>query len=221
LSHPIPSPEAELSRFSHRIDELRAALIASDPYILAAKSGTNYTPIDNDTGELQLFLWNRQVTITYPLFMAHDHQTGRELSQVDHAMLLYYLNHADGFPVEGRWISFSELPNGRFYNQAFQGYTGQVLARSFGNDPDQFEYAAHNMASVRQFGLGDLAYTFQALPRVTLLLVFWNGDEDFPASFQVLFDASASHYLPTDAYAILGSTLTRRLIKSVKETPNA
>jgi hypothetical protein len=30
----------------------------------------------------------------------------------------------------------------------------------------------------------------------------------------VLFDAAARHYLPTDAYAILGSTLTRRLIKA-------
>ena len=87
--------------------------------------------------------------------------------------------------------------------------------------PASFEFAAHNLAGVRQFGLGDLAYTFQALPRVSLLLVFWKGDEDFPASFQVLFDASASHYLPTDAYAILGSTLTRRLIKSAKETPDA
>jgi len=221
LSHPIPSPEAELSRFSQRIDELCVALVTADPYILAAKSGINYTPIDKDTGELQLFIWNRHITINYPSFKAHDHKTGQELSLVDHAMLLYYLNHADGTPVEGRWISFSELPNGRFYNQAFQGYTGQVLARSFGNDPASFEFAAHNLAGVRQFGLGDLAYTFQALPRVSLLLVFWKGDEDFPASFQVLFDASASHYLPTDAYAILGSTLTRRLIKSAKETPDA
>jgi len=47
-----------------------------------------------------------------------------------------------------------------------------------------------------------------------LLAVYWQGDEDFPSTCQVLFDASASHYLPTDAYAILGSTLTRRLIKT-------
>jgi hypothetical protein len=31
-----------------------------------------------------------------------------------------------------------------------------------------------------------------------------------------LFDASASHYLPTDACAIAGSMLTRQLIKSAK-----
>jgi hypothetical protein len=45
--------------------------------------------------------------------------------------------------------------------------------------------------------------------------VYWQGDEDFDASCQVLFDASARHYLPTDAYAILGSTLTRMLKKNI------
>jgi hypothetical protein len=44
------------------------------------------------------------------------------------------------------------------------------------------------------------------------MVVYWLGDEDFPPSARVLFDASAGQHLPTDAFALLGSTLTHRLI---------
>ena len=127
------------------------------------------------------------------------------------ALLLYYFVTADGIPLRGQWISFTELPDGKFYNQAFQGYTGQQIARTFEDHHQRFERAAESLGGVRQYH-GDVSYSFQALPHVPLMVVYWAGDEDFPSNFQILFDATASHYLPTDAYAILGSTLTRRLI---------
>ncbi len=104
--------------------------------------------------------------------------------------------------------------DGRFYNQAFQGYTGAELQRHFKNDPEALRQAALNASgSLIEDSPGDFAFYFQALPRFPLLLVIWEGDEDFPPSFQLLFDAAAAHYLPTDACAILGSSLTSRLKK--------
>ena len=67
----------------------------------------------------------------------------------------------------------------------------------------------------RQETLGDAAFAFQALPRVRLLAVGWQGDEDFPPSYRVLFDGNSHHHLSTDACAILGSTLTRRLMRAI------
>jgi hypothetical protein len=127
------------------------------------------------------------------------------------ALLLYYFSVADGAPLSDRWISFSELPDGKFYNQAFQGYTGQRLVQVFKNNRQSFELAAARQDG-RRLSHGDVGFMFQALPRIPLMVAYWQGDEDFPSNFQILFDASASHYLPTDAYAILGSTLTRRLV---------
>jgi hypothetical protein len=145
--------------------------------------------------------------------VAYPEGENQPLSAFDQALLLYYLTTADGTSLTGEWIAFSDLPDGRFYNQAFQGYTGKELRRSFQDDRVAFEQAAQALGGARQ-PLGDTSFAFQALPRVPLLAVYWQGDEDFPSTCQVLFDAAASHYLPTDAYAILGSTLTRRLIKA-------
>jgi len=47
---------------------------------------------------------------------------------------------------------------------------------------------------------------------VRVTVACWQGDEDFPSSYRVLFDAALAHQLPTDAGAVLGSTITRRLI---------
>ena len=175
-----------------------------------------YTPENaqySPGGQLHLTLWSRPISIACSEWVAYPEGENQPLSAFDQALLLYYLTTADGAPLTGEWIAFSDLPDGRFYNQAFQGYTGKELARLFQNDRVAFERAAQSLGGVHQ-PLGDAAYAFQALPRVPLLAVYWQGDEDFPSSCQVLFDAAARHYLPTDAYAILGSTLTRRLIKA-------
>ena len=208
----IPSGE-DFDRFARRVNELKEDLSQKKPSYLAAAASAEFRPRDSDKGEFSLLLWGKEVRLSYPGFSAQDRQTGNPLSQIDLVMLLYYFNTSDGTAKTGRWISFSELPDGKFYNQAFQGYTGQRLARSFRDDMATFEHTATSLGGT-PFPLGSASFTFNVLPLVSLLVVFWQGDEDLPSSFQILFDASASHYLPTDAYAILGSILTSRLIKA-------
>jgi hypothetical protein len=213
MSH---QPGPDIDRFARRISQLKQNLQGVDPFYLANRTGASYLPGQVDKGEFQLSLWGSRMRITFPAFDAFSQATGEPAPDVTQALLLYYFNTADGTPLSSHWISFADLPDGRFYNQAFQGYTGGVLARVFQNDKSGFEGAAAGLGGVVQ-SLGDSAFTFQALPFVMLLIVFWQGDEDFPSSYQILFDASSSHYLPTDAFAILGSTLTRRMVAAYKD----
>lgn len=155
--------------------------------------------------------WGEEVILTFPQLEARDKGSGNSLSPISQTLLLYYFFHADATSLSERWISFGELPDGRFYNQAFQGYTGNELGTFFKNDLDRFELAARKLSGKREHA-GDIAFSFLALPRVPLLVVAWQGDDEFPASYKILFDASASHYLPPDAYAILGSHLAYRLM---------
>ncbi len=210
----MPNPatlQPDFDRFAQRVDELRANLAIADPLELATHTAAHYQAGEAGVGEFHLPLWERPVKLAFPAFTACSLSNGETLASFHLAMLLYYFSTADGTPLSGNWIAFSDLPDGRFYARAFQSYTGQELARAFQGDQERFVRAAQNLGG-QHYALGNASFSFQALPRVPLLAVFWQGDEDFPASFQVLFDACASHYLPTDAYAILGSTLTRRLI---------
>lgn len=212
LTHPGNSPGDRTNHLLARVNELRASLRNTDPSTLADHTGTSYKPADRGKGEFHLQVWGREVTLPFPELNTRDSQTRKELAITIQALILYYFQTADGTPVANQWISFSELPDGRFYNQAFQGYTGKELVRVF-QSGTAFEDAAQKLGGVRQ-SFGDAAFAFQVLPRVSLMVVFWRGDEDFPSSFQILFDASAGRYLPTDACAIAGSMLTRQLVAS-------
>lgn len=208
---------ADVDRISSRIDELRNGLASADPTRLAFNTSADWVAQSETGGYFQLPLWRRPVVVTYPDWVARRWPSGEAVSPMELALLLYYFTLADGFPLSGEWISFADLPGGRFYNQAFHGYTGKELAQAFKNDRLTFERVGLSLSGERA-GLGDASFVFQALPRAPLCLVYWQGDEDFPSSAQVLFDAAASHYLTTDAYAILGSAITRRLIAAKNAT---
>jgi len=213
-SKALPDPA---SRLAPRMDELRQRLQGIEPVVLAEHTASNL-----EGNHFRLHLWGKPVCLTLPGFNAIDAVTHQALRPDQELLLLYYFstaagNVAAGTAETGQWISFADLPGGRFYNQAFQGYTGHELVKAFGSDQAGFERAAASLDG-RSYPLGDAAFIFHALPRLALLVIFWQGEDsqdtvDFPPAFQLLFDSSASHYLPTDACAILGSTLTRRLIK--------
>ena len=195
-----------------RVDDLRSALRHQDPELIAARSGVSYLTIDPDRGELHVTLWGNVCVLSFPELVCYNCK-GEHLSDFQQAMFLYYLLTADGTPLTGNWISFADLPNGRMYNAAFQGYSGDEVVKTFGLDLDGF-IATCLKTGGDQVDIGSASFVFQALPRVPLMLTYWLGDEDFSSSCKVLFDESAGHYLPIDACAILGSMLTQRVTRS-------
>jgi hypothetical protein len=52
---------------------------------------------------------------------------------------------------------------------------------------------------------------------VPLQYVLWEGDEEFPLSVQLLFDASVDHYLSLEDIVVLGQVTTGRVIN--RSTP--
>jgi hypothetical protein len=207
-------PSSDPSQLAHRVDELKKSLGSLNPLYLADRIGATYEASESG-GRFQLAYWGRTVALTYPEFDCNDSESGKTLSLMDQAMLAYYLSTSDGTPLTGRWISFSELPDGTFYSQAFQGYTGGELAKIFADDIQAFLSAAASITGAMPVSgdtPGDRALACQVLPNVRMLAACWLGDEDFPSSYRILFDAAAGRHLTTDAYAILGSMLTRRII---------
>jgi hypothetical protein len=140
----------------------------------------------------------------------------RDAANVDIAtqiLLLHYLLVADGTPMAADWTAFRSLPGGLGYDAAFQGRANLRLARAFGSRLHAFEAAARSAGGER-LTFGDASFSFRVFPRVWLAVVLHLADEEFPASANVLFDASASHYLPTEDLAVLGGMLAGRLLKS-------
>ncbi|UCF09755.1 MAG: DUF3786 domain-containing protein [Candidatus Bipolaricaulota bacterium] len=187
-----------------RIEAARAELAGQALEELAGRSGT--TAADD---ALEFLFLGSTVRIAWPE-MAVCAESGADAPEETQILLLDYLSRSDGSPFAGRWIGFQELPHGAFYRHAFQGYTGDQLVRDLEGDMDRFLRGATAIGG-EPIDIGDAGYAFTVLPRVRLAVVWWDGDEEFPAKAHVLFDASAGTYLPTDGLAIVGRMLCRRL----------
>jgi len=200
------------SALAGRVDELREALKQIPVNLLVERTGANYQAFGQGRGEFRLSLIDSPLVITFPDFRVFDTQDN-ELPPFVQAMLMYYFDSPTATPITGMWTSFADLPEGRIYDSAFQGNTGNVLVNNFGLDGVSLRKACEGLEGKALDGYGDVAYVIQALPRIPVLVNYWQGDEDFPSTCKLLFDESVSHYLPIEACAILGGALTRRILK--------
>jgi hypothetical protein len=187
-----------------RIEAARSALAKDDPADLARRCG-----LRRGDGALELTLLGQPYSIRWPeLTVALP--DGSPCPEEFAILVLDYLRRADGSLPSGEWIGFQELPDGAFYRHAFQGYSGDQLVRDLASDIERFRQAAAELDG-EPLPMGDAGYAFRVLPHVPLAVVWWDGDEEFPANATVLFDRIAGTHLPTDGLAILGRMLCRAL----------
>lgn len=198
---------------AQRVQALRDQLAILNPQQIAINTAANFFANQEGKGHFRFPYWQEEILLEVPTYLAISANDQKELGVAHQALILYYFITARPISLTEKWVSFTELPDGRFYNQAFQGYTGNLLRRHFGNQLERLEPAIQKLKGI-EISFADRAFLFWVFPRVPLLLVYWQGDEDFPPNYQILFDACVASYLPTDACAIAGSMLTRKLIAS-------
>ena len=187
-----------------------------DPWLAALRSDTRYTSLTDASGQIEVRFWGKDYIVRCPEILVKEAETGQEPPIAARILILHYLINADGAPLADSWIAFRELPDGRVYDAAFRRRANLRLAQAFGSDLDGFVAAAESLGGVR-LTYGDASFLFPMFPRLRLAAVLYLADEEFPASANVLFDAAASHYLPTEDLAVLGGMLAGRLIKARKQ----
>jgi hypothetical protein len=47
---------------------------------------------------------------------------------------------------------------------------------------------------------GNVSFTLNAFPLIPLQFIFWDGDEDFPANANILFDQNIAQFIHPKAY---------------------
>lgn len=138
-----------------------------------------------------------------------------EVPLPDKILLLHYFIRAKGTPLEGKLISFKEIPEGAGYFPTFYKRAIKPLVASFGSEPHRLVEMARLLGGDKA-DYGDAAATLNALPRVPLTLVLWRGDEEFPPEGNIMFDHTISDYLPTEDIIYLCQSTALGLTKLLK-----
>jgi len=131
-------------------------------------------------------------------------------------VLCHYLLQAGVGRLADEWVSYRDFKDSAFFISYFQINAEDRIARYFSGKAHDLERAAVKLAGSPYTGFqtGDVCHYIQALPRVPLLLIFYDGDDELPASCKLLFDRSAPVWLDMECLAVLGSIVAQRLIRS-------
>jgi len=128
--------------------------------------------------------------------------------------LLCHFSLANPLAPTGRLVKYKDLPGGYAYEGAFIKRAIEPIAEVFGEKTKNLVEAADLLGGTK-LTLGDASVEIPTLRGIPLTYILW-GKEDFPASANILYDASASSYLPTEDLAVLGELTTLRLIEATK-----
>lgn len=112
-------------------------------------------------------------------------------------VLLNYLLQAKNIPLSGDYVTPSSLSGGETFFRGSHELPFERLALLFELEKEKLERIALNLGGMPA-EFGDFSFKLFPLPKVPVVLVFWRGDEEFPAEAKIMYDKTVKLHLPVD-----------------------
>jgi hypothetical protein len=128
----------------------------------------------------------------------------------------YLLLCPDAAPPEDDWVAYRDFKDAGPLTVFFANNVEKPIAENFAGRLAELEKSCKTsggLAPDLQLKY-DLSMQFNALPRIPVLLLYNDADDEFPAHCSILFKLGSDKFLDAESLAILGEILARRLIKS-------
>jgi len=184
-----------------------------DPITIAETADVSYRGGDGIPRLVIPFLTSWFTLDLIPYRLRAEHQIFDTLTLK--VLVLQYLiaaadNQGSAVRVMNQWIDPRSLQYGAVLGAHFAKSTMETLSDFFESGYDSV------IARVLKWGgrpndLGDTGFTFYLFPRLPVALIHWRKDDEFPAYSKILYDISASNYMPTHGLTALTDFLIHRL----------
>lgn len=149
----------------------------------------------------------QRITVSYP-----EYDVSPELDMWQILVILHYLADADGTPLSGKQITFSEYRDGMVRGGGFDRDVEDIIRKELGIlSAAELEKRCLEAGAERAPSNADFCVKFEMMPRYPVWLKIWFADEDFPASGRMLLDSSAEHYLSIEDAVTVGTLILDRL----------
>jgi hypothetical protein len=203
---------ARIDDYKKAAEISRGELKKRDPQRAALAGGAQMETKGEGGVVLSLDFLGQKVGITWPEMEITYGDSDREVPIQQQVLLLHYLSGAGDLQPTGEWIAYQEVPDGKFYLDAFLRRAKEPMLQTFGQRPELMVQLAEEIYGAEPLNLGDAAVVVRALPKVPVALILWKGDEEFPPEGNLLFDKSISQILSAEDIAWLAGMVVYPLI---------
>ncbi len=187
-----------------------------NPKRIASLCGAGFRASAMGNIDVSLKFLNKEVVISWPELDFSFEGSNEKLPIQQQILLLHYLNGSKGLKAVGEWVSYQEIPDGRFYLDAFLKRAKNPMVKAFGNQPDLMVKLAMSAYGARPFDQGDVSVVVQTLPLVPVALILWRGDEEFAPEGNILFDRTIKDTFSAEDIAWLAGMIIYPLIGMIK-----
>ena len=159
---------------------------------------------------------NRIYQLRWPEFEFEDEsEEKKEIPIQEQVLILHYMEALRSSILPGNWIAYREIPGASFYYSAFIKRAIDPLKKVFGQDIAAFSKAAERVQGIA-IDAGDAAFEFEVFPGVPVQLILWEGDDEFGAEANIIFDCSIGAIMSPEDVAWMSGMLVYRLITLAK-----
>lgn len=123
-------------------------------------------------------------------------------------LINYLLSQKPSEPLD-EWISEKDLTGGATFFRGPHAIPTHLISETFGNDLTALEKKSLSLHG-QPLELADTAFAFEVVGTVKVALLYWLGDEDFPAEAKLLIDRSVAGSMQLDVvFSLLCDTCYR------------
>lgn len=116
--------------------------------------------------------------------------------------LLWYCTESASF--KGEWLPFRSLKDASPFGPAFQKTVVDVFAQTFSGHIGELEKAFQKMGG-KKLPHSDVGYQLVAFECIPVQFLFWDGDDEFPAQANILFDRGSTDYIHVESLVSIAS----------------
>lgn len=183
-------------------------LATADPAFICRGNRCRYTPA---TGSYTLTLWNAEYLVDWQnQKITRTGQTGPPAHEYFYLFIIYYLLLPENIPLQGEWISEKDLPGGPTFFRGPHLLPTDLISSRFANNLQAFRNCCEQLGGT-PLPLADAAFSFRITGDIPLAVLYWTGDEDFPAEAKILYDRGIINRLPLDIVFALAVEICKRL----------
>ena len=135
-----------------------------------------------------------------------DDRPIKEWTQLNVYTLFWYC--VPGAKFIGEWLPFGSLKNASPFDAAFKNGIINPIAAAFSGHSDLLPDAVEKL---RGFKISEHSFQIPAFACIPVRVNFWDGDDEFPAQANLLFDKSATDFIHVESIVTIASELTHEL----------
>jgi hypothetical protein len=138
-------------------------------------------------------------------------------------ILLDYVLHSKGGNLSGKWVPFRELKKGLSMAPLFEQLCEKPLKLMADRYTDLFNDLIYIFSGDRTTNMfsSDISLILYPLPKVPILICYWERDGDIESSLHVFFDSTVEDHLSIEAIHALGTGLAVMFEKVVLKHKHA